>query len=507
MPLAPETPAYSPPVTLTAGTGGRRRRRSLHMPDVVDAKVVVQRNRAAVYCRISDDKNKDEEGVARQEEHCRGICDRMTLALTSDHVYIDNSRSAWKRNRKRPGWDAMLEAAGRGEIDVIVCYHPDRLMRQPRDLEDLLNIAQDHNIRLVGNANGRDLSNPDDVFMLRIEVAHACRSSDDTSRRMKDKLRSNAEKGKPHGGMRPYGFQNQDRTKLVPEEADVIRDICKRLLCGESISSITAKLNAAKIPTSTGKEWAPGTIRKLMDTPRIAGFRVYHDQVIKGEWPAIISPGEWEELQLLSEHRAARWEQNMKKTHPYVLRGVVRCSLCGHGMVGDMTGNVPGYKCKGGGKFRRDDQGCNGLRITAKPLEEAVEDFARRFLARTDLTSTQRMRSSVDAVAAERIATLEAKLLELAEMFATEDMSRLEYEAARRRVRDELGQLRALTVVRPIRALDGVSSETFGALPPERKNAAYRALLDSVTILPATPPINRWNPERIKIRVAHDLEA
>jgi site-specific DNA recombinase len=503
--LPPQTDAYSPSVTLTTGAGGRRRRRSLTMPDVVDAAAVAVRNRAAIYCRISEDKRKDEDGVERQEEICRGVCDRMMLELTDDHVFIDNNRSAWKRDRKRPNWDAMLEAAKRGEIDVIVCYHPDRLMRQPRDLEDLLDIAQDHNIRLVGNVNGRDLSNPDDIFMLRIEVAHACRSSDDTSRRMKDKLRTNAEKGKAHGGPRPYGFQAGDRNRLVPEEADVIRNICQRLLCGESIRSIAEGLNQMKVPTATGKQWAPGTIRKMIDSPRIAGFRMYHDQVIKGEWPAIITPGEWEELQLLGEHRAARWEQSMNKAHSYVLRGTVRCSLCGHAMVGDMTGKVPGYKCKGGGTHRRPDAGCNGLRITAVPLEDAVEDFVRRYLERTNLTA-RRASATIDPVIGEKISSLEAKLLELAEMFAGEEMSRLEYETARRRVRDDLGVLRAQTVVRPIAALEGVTAESFGKLPVERKNAAYRALLDSVTILPATPPVNRWNPERIKIRVAADLE-
>lgn len=59
-------------------------------------------------------------------------------------------------------------------------------MRQPHDLEQLLHIADEHDITLHGQANRRDLADPDDRFFLRIEVAHACRSSDDTSRRLRD---------------------------------------------------------------------------------------------------------------------------------------------------------------------------------------------------------------------------------------------------------------------------------------------------------------------------------
>lgn len=42
-------------------------------------------------------------------------------------------------------------------------------MRQPRDLEELLQIADDHDITLHGQANRRDLADPDDRVFLRIE--------------------------------------------------------------------------------------------------------------------------------------------------------------------------------------------------------------------------------------------------------------------------------------------------------------------------------------------------
>jgi hypothetical protein len=55
----------------------------------------------------------------------------------------------------------------------MIAYHPDRLMRQPRDLEELLQDSGVHAITLPGEATRRDLSDPDDRFILRIEVAHA----------------------------------------------------------------------------------------------------------------------------------------------------------------------------------------------------------------------------------------------------------------------------------------------------------------------------------------------
>ncbi|MFF3954214.1 hypothetical protein ACFYY1_13500 [Streptomyces sp. NPDC001890] len=77
-------------------------------------------------------------------------------------------------------------------------------MRQPRDLEELLQLSDDHAITLHGEANRRDLADPEDRFILRIEVAHACRSSDDTSRRLKSAMQDRAREGKPQGGVRRF---------------------------------------------------------------------------------------------------------------------------------------------------------------------------------------------------------------------------------------------------------------------------------------------------------------
>jgi DNA invertase Pin-like site-specific DNA recombinase len=117
---------------------------------------------AAIYCRISHTRDEDQTGVDRQERICRDIAERLQLRVESAHIYVDNNRSAWQRNRKRPGWEEMLKAMGDGEIRHVIVYHPDRLMRQPKDLEELLSIADDKRILLHGEANRRDLSDPDD---------------------------------------------------------------------------------------------------------------------------------------------------------------------------------------------------------------------------------------------------------------------------------------------------------------------------------------------------------
>ncbi len=72
----------------------------------------------------------------RQKRLALDDCEKLGLSVSPKNIYIDNGASAWQRNRKREGWDKLIESARRGEIKHIVCYHPDRLMRQPFDLEN-----------------------------------------------------------------------------------------------------------------------------------------------------------------------------------------------------------------------------------------------------------------------------------------------------------------------------------------------------------------------------------
>jgi DNA invertase Pin-like site-specific DNA recombinase len=119
---------------------------------------------AAIYCRISKARDEDQTGVHRQERLCREVAARLGLVITAECVFVDNNRSAWQRNRTRPGWRALLEAIRAGQVRHVIVYHPDRLMRQPRDLEELLTLSDEHDITLHGQANRRDLSDPDDRF-------------------------------------------------------------------------------------------------------------------------------------------------------------------------------------------------------------------------------------------------------------------------------------------------------------------------------------------------------
>lgn len=277
-------------------------------------------------------------------------------------VYVDNSRSAWQRNRKRPDWDRMLLTLDRdsGKLiptdpkanhnhDGIMTYHGDRLIRQPFDLELLLNIADTRHIPLASVSGVRDLSNPDDRFVLRIEAAQACREVDNISRRRKrGYTRQVTVHGKcQQGGHRPYGWgANTGRTrtkrdpetdeeyevevldfnKPVPEEGRHLAEAARRILAGLSANGAVRYMNSVST-TTLGGPWSIRVLWSVLTAPRIAGL-IERDGVLhKASWEPVISNEQREAL------LAVRAQNRKEKPNPgparkYLLTGALKCERC-----------------------------------------------------------------------------------------------------------------------------------------------------------------------------------
>ncbi|MFC4611942.1 recombinase family protein [Streptomyces maoxianensis] len=85
-------------------------------------------------------------------------------------------------------------------------------------------------------------------------MTHACRSSDDTSRRLKDALIDRAQDGKPHTGKRRYGY-DKSGTAIIPAEAEIVRETFSRYLDGQTTTAIAVDLNRRGESTALGGEW------------------------------------------------------------------------------------------------------------------------------------------------------------------------------------------------------------------------------------------------------------
>jgi site-specific DNA recombinase len=439
----------------------------------------------AVYCRKSRKGDKQQITVNRQKRLALADCEKLGLSVDQKNVYIDNGASAWLRNRKRPGWDELIKAARRGEIKHIVCYHPDRLMRQPWDLEELLSISDEYGITLYGRVNARNLQDPDDRYALRIEIAHACRTSDDTSRRLKDQKQERAEMGLPNGA-RAYGY-TPDGLKIIAAEAAIVKEIFDRFTKGETPYSIAVDLNRRGITTAKGKAWTESTIRRQLRNKHVAGICWHNGQEIAvGKWLPIIPRTQWDFAQELLTFRSVAAQKKRAKNRPpraYILRGLVICGNCGTAMAG-CSGNY--YRCSRAN--RQDGLKCSRT-MQAGPLETFVEDATIELLTKLTISS-RRSRTGAVQAAENEIAEDEQLIRDLHDMWRNKEITTEEYRKDRREIQARIRQNEKKTVVK-VKSIESIADligpgakAKWAKLTSERKNSVLRFLFSAVIIGP-----------------------
>ncbi len=141
------------------------------------------RRRAALYCRISQDRKHDNLGVARQERACRKLAAARGWEVGG--VFVDDDKSAFS-GKRRAGYEAMVEAVKAGEVDAIVAWAPDRLTRQPRELEDLIDLLDAHRVEVATHLAGDyDLSTSGGRITARVVGVVARHESETKSERAK----------------------------------------------------------------------------------------------------------------------------------------------------------------------------------------------------------------------------------------------------------------------------------------------------------------------------------
>src|SRR5215468_4650236 len=236
-----------------------------------------------LYLRLSDLRMDDLNAAGEAKglvEHERVLRERaQAYRWTVGEVIVENDMtggrpkpaSAFKRRKVvlpdgstgwrvlRPGFRRLLERLRTGKAQAVLAVDLDRTVRDPRDLEDLIDIVQETgaNARSVsGSLRFTDGGTDAEVTLARVMVTMANKASRDTARRVSAARLRQAINGEYGGGRRPYGFcagpprvpeggRWQDfgcawhggrgcrgGVSVIPEEAAVIVDCSHRLLQG-----------------------------------------------------------------------------------------------------------------------------------------------------------------------------------------------------------------------------------------------------------------------------------
>ncbi len=280
--------------------------------------------------------------MERQREDCLAIAGARGWQVVAE--YVDNSISASDKRKARPQYDAMVRAHAAGQFGALICWDLDRLTRQPRQLEDWIDAAEERGLILV-TANGEaDLSTDGGRLFARIKASVARSEIERKSARQHRANLQRAEAGEAStGGIRTLGYTAGMR-KIDRREAQHIRAGFSGLLAGQSLRSIARQWNDAGFLTAHGGQWDGTDVRSLLRNVRYTGLTKHRGAVVgTGKWTPLVTEDVFRAVQ-------AVLDDPERKTTPatarrYMLSGLAFCGCGAKVLTGRTQHGTRTYRC------------------------------------------------------------------------------------------------------------------------------------------------------------------
>jgi site-specific DNA recombinase len=379
---------------------------------------------AAIYARVSSERQRQHETIQSQTVGLRELAAQRGLLIVEDLVFEDDGFSG--ATLTRPALERLRDRAAEGAFEVLLCHAPDRLARRYAYQVLLLEELARAGVQVIFARGGEHSGTPEDELLRQFQgmIAEYERAQ----------IRERTRRGKLHRARTghqavmagaPYGYRFVKKTEhtegyweINETEAEVVREMFRRYTEEQvAIAQLARWLTAQQVPTRTGKTvWDRSTVWGMLRNPAYHGQAAYGKTKVadrhgkptrttraRGErrgrrqirvdepvqqWTFIpVAPLITDETFALAQQRLSSnahfAKRNTKK--PTLLQGILVCRECGYACYRSSTRTtnkrIYYYRCIGSDNYRHiGGRVCHSRPIRADELDGLVWHEVRRLL-------------------------------------------------------------------------------------------------------------------------------
>src|SRR5438445_2234400 len=211
---------------------------------------------AAIYARVSSERQRQDETIQSHTVGLRELADERGLLISGDLVFEDEGFSG--ATLTRPALERLRDRAAEGAFEVLLCHAPDRLARRYAYQVLLLEELARAGVEVIFARGGEHSGTPEDELLRQFQgmIAEYERAQ----------IRERTRRGKLHRARTghqavmagaPYGYRFVRKTEhtdgyweINETEARVVREVFRRYAeDGCSIADLARWLTAQEIPT------------------------------------------------------------------------------------------------------------------------------------------------------------------------------------------------------------------------------------------------------------------
>ena len=335
--------------------------------------------RCYIYVRVSTSMQVDGYSLEAQRERLIKFAEFQEMEVVRE--YCDAGKSG-KNISGRPEFSQMLQdiAEDRDEVDFILVFKLSRFGRNAADVLNSLQYIQDFGVNLICVEDGIDSSKDSGKLTITVLSAVAEIERENILVQTMEGRRQKAREGKWNGGQAPFGYELDSKNGTLtvnPKEAEIVRIIFSKFVNeGLGADSICDYLNQhgyqkKKVKKNELNYFSRGFIMKILDNPvyigkiaygriateKVKGSRDQYKRVksddymlVDGIHEAIVDQELWETARIRRKETGVKWNKTHSLEHEHILSGILRCPVCGSGLVG----TVRRRKNKKSGEYKDD---------------------------------------------------------------------------------------------------------------------------------------------------------
>ena len=348
---------------------------------------------AAIYARVSSDKQRVESTIASQTAALIEFARSRGYQVPTEWVFEDEGYSG--ASLVRPGLERLRDLAAEGQIEAVLVHAPDRLSRKYAYQVLLIEELARHGVETVF-IKAPQATTAEDQLLVQFQGMIAEYERAQILERSRRGKRHRARQGQINvlSGA-PYGYRYvrkcddaAARYEILDAEAAIVRMVYQSYVgAGMSIGAITRQLNERGVPTRKQiSRWERSTVWAMLRNPAYKGTACFgktetaprqritrtlrlrggvgsrdsaHHERPRTDWieiavPAIVADDTFMRAQELLEQNKTFAPR--RTIEPSIVQGLVSCRKCGYAMSRTSTRSsarkIHYYRCLGSDAWR-----------------------------------------------------------------------------------------------------------------------------------------------------------
>jgi site-specific DNA recombinase len=341
--------------------------------------------KAAIYARISDEKQIDNFSISAQVKLLQDYCKKNNIEVYN--IYIDEAEKGWKENR--PALQKMLKEYE--YFDIVLVHKFDRFARKSEMSKRLKAQLLKNKVKVI-SITEPIADSPIGRFQEGMLELIAEYYIDNLSHEIKKGKNERAQQGL-WNSRALFGYDMKESNLIINEkESEILKSMFDMYLFkGMGVSKIADYLNNNNIRTKLNCKFTATRVSRMLRNPVYIGKIYYGGKIYNGKHEAIIT--EEQHLQAISMLKSNNYNPGTGRKgyrsfcyQFFYLMDIVKCAECGRNFTVRYNKYNNYYVCGTAYKYKHVCN--NNVYHNTKQFEKDIENTLKGFMKGDDIEFT-----------------------------------------------------------------------------------------------------------------------